>query len=693
MCSFLNSHGWDSKLVGREIQTRNVSRGERNASISLKPETGEWLDRADSSYKGDWFALCGLVVGIDPKTRFPELLDALAPGSGRVSGESYARPPKANVSRHIGGSRALQNIIPIPAGLQPEKMRNETGRWAYKDKDSLMIMLVIRSDSNGKKRFTPWHYDGKKLVPKMLPGPRPLYNADLIAQNPQATIVVVEGEKSAEALAGIQGVIATTWHGGCSAVAKVDWSALTGRRIVLWPDCDACGVKAMDDASRSLAGVASSVARVPVECLEMPQGWDAADALVEGQDLQKILSMAQPVSVPASAPSSSVPQLFDRAAFPDFVETTRGGIKILDTIANFSYAIDKLGFVVRYNEMLRRVEIEGEESLDVAETRIKSELRRHELPAATTHEFLLAAAMQRSYHPARVWIESAPWDGIPRISALAETIHVEAEYESQRNAYIYRWLISAVAALYAKSFFSKGILTFQGRSHIGKTTWFARLAEYPLFCEGFVLDPDNKDSVIGATSHWLNELGEVESTMRRDIEKLKAFVSSRTDEFRRPYGKHTEVYKRQTVFCASVNSERFLKDLTGNVRWWCIPVLELDFQHSIDVQQIWAEAKVHYDRGEQWWLTRDELEQQDGINENMTEVDPIQEIIASLIERSSKSTTTTWYSATDVLLAGGIRRPTRAESTRCGIVLMQYGFEKRRTSMTRQFRLPTLVQF
>lgn len=143
-----------------------------------------------------------------------------------------------------------------------------------------------------------------------------------------------------------------------------------------------------------------------------------------------------------------------------------------------------------------------------------------------------------------------------------------------------------------RGIFTKGVLIFQGEQSIGKTSWFKKLLPNPVneyFLEGATLAPTNKDSISRVTSHGIVELGEADSTMKKDIAALKAFLTSNKDVFRPPYGRVDNKLPRHTVFCASVNDNEYLVDPTGNSRFWTIPVLSLDYKHEIDMQQFWAQ--------------------------------------------------------------------------------------------------------
>ena len=128
------------------------------------------------------------------------------------------------------------------------------------------------------KKIRPLWWSGSRWEWKAPPAPRPLLNLDRIRTNP-GTLLIVEGEKAADAAAKLYPkAVVTTWPSGCKAIDKADWSPLTGRRVILWPDADAVGQQAMDRLVQLLL-------RLPVDRVQMvtppadaPEGWDLADA-------------------------------------------------------------------------------------------------------------------------------------------------------------------------------------------------------------------------------------------------------------------------------------------------------------------------------------------------------------------------------------------------------------------------------
>lgn len=183
----------------------------------------------------------------------------------------------------------------------------------------------------------------------------------------------------------------------------------------------------------------------------------------------------------------------------------------------------------------------------------------------------------------------------------------------------YRWLIQCVAAADITEHSGnpnalpkyESVLTFYGDQGLQKTTFMRALLPQGLksyLKDGMLLDLANKDSVTGVLSSWMTELGELDSTFKKsDISALKAFLSKQEDEIRRPYARANSIMPRQTSFFASVNEEKFLRDITGNRRYLPITVIgELMLPSDFDATDLWAFTWDEYKRGAQWWLTKDE---------------------------------------------------------------------------------------
>jgi len=164
-------------------------------------------------------------------------------------------------------------------------------QWEYRDKAGNVIMLVCRwNQPNGRKDIRPLVRTADGWKWQHHPTPRPLYNLDQLANEPERPVYVLEGEKAAAAAQKLfPAVVATTWPGGAQSVGQADWTSLAGRDVTLVPDCDEPGRQAMRWVAKALSQTAKRVRIVDpsTKGLSLPDGWDLADA---GVDRETILS-------------------------------------------------------------------------------------------------------------------------------------------------------------------------------------------------------------------------------------------------------------------------------------------------------------------------------------------------------------------------------------------------------------------
>jgi putative DNA primase/helicase len=186
---------------------------------------------------------------------------------------------------------------------------------------------------------------------------------------------------------------------------------------------------------------------------------------------------------------------------------------------------------------------------------------------------------------------------------------------------------------------AEGALVLQGKQLIGKTYWMIKLVPFAfkgLIKEAMKLNTNNKDDVMKVTRTWIAELGEIATTFKAsEVEDLKNFITTSTDEYRAPYGEIPKPYPRRTIFYGSVNEQSFLKDMTGNRRYWVIAANKINYNHNIDMQQLWAEIKILFEEGESYRLTEEEHKLLNEENEQFMIQDPLQEAILKTFDWQS----------------------------------------------------------
>lgn len=172
-----------------------------------------------------------------------------------------------------------------------------TAKWDYLTPDGELLACVYRYDPPTGKEYRPWDVRARMW---RAPDPRPLYNLPTISK--LQNVVLVEGEKCADALIAC-GIAATTAMNGAKApVDKSDWHPLAGKSVVIWPDRDAPGWDYAENAARACVAAGSTSVAILVPPTDKPAKWDAADAVIEGFDCVTFIAQGDRRIVKAAAP-------------------------------------------------------------------------------------------------------------------------------------------------------------------------------------------------------------------------------------------------------------------------------------------------------------------------------------------------------------------------------------------------------
>lgn len=248
--------------------------------------------------------------------------------------------------------------------------------YTYKTAKGHIATIIRRYNKpGGKKDFRPLSHlsNGKQdlWLSIAIPNNRPIYNLDKITKKPQANIILVEGEKAADAgnKMKLSGVIFTTWPGGSNGVEKTDWSTLTGRSVLIWPDNDAPGKKAACQIGHILENRDADV-RYLHPPKDKPKGWDIADQKFTKLELTQFMadhaSQLPPLElVPADQnpkkedPPENPPQKpheFWTRQYFQFI-----GVEIQEGSLIFNFYINQLQTVVKYkqHQLNKKITIES----------------------------------------------------------------------------------------------------------------------------------------------------------------------------------------------------------------------------------------------------------------------------------------------------------------------------------------------
>ena len=226
---------------------------------------------------------------------------------------------------------------------------------------------------------------------------------------------------------------------------------------------------------------------------------------------------------------------------------------------------------------------------------------------------LLTITAERSFHPIKEYLEGLPaWDGKKRLETLLID-YLGAEDSSYVRAVTRKTLVAAVARVYEPGIKFDTVLVLSGPQGIGKSMFFAKLGGIWFSDSLTISDMRDKTGAEKLQGFWVMEIGEMNGIKKVEVETVKSFASRQDDKFRVAYGTVVESHPRQCVICGTSNSQHFLRDVTGNRRFWPVQVTGECSLHPWNMdkpllEQIWAEALTLYNAGEELILKGNDAE-------------------------------------------------------------------------------------
>ena len=255
----------------------------------------------------------------------------------------------------------------------------------------------------------------------------------------------------------------------------------------------------------------------------------------------------------------------------------------------------------------------------------------------TIMDALETVFVENQFHPVRDYLRGLKWDGVPRVSTLLIDC-LGAEDNLFNRAVTRKALAACVRRIFQPGCKYDYMLVLFGEEGQNKSSIFKALAR-GWFSDSLTSmngDVRSMEQVAGA---WIIEVAELASMKKSEAEATKAFITKTEDRFRPAYGHKTETFPRQCVFFGTTNEVDYLKDPTGNRRFWTVPVRvnspKLDVWKDLPavVNQIWAEA-VELDRaGEALYLEPEIIRLAKTNQQDHTERDDREGIIVEYINR------------------------------------------------------------
>ena len=495
---------------------------------------------------------------------------------------------------------------------RPPRVPEATYRYEYGDGSHAFD--VLRFDD--PKTFRPRLPDG---TPKAHPQPRPIYHLPDIGEG---EIVILEGERDADAWKGAYSTPSTTWAHGAKAWHMTDWQPLRGRDVLIVADADAPGHKAAQGLGSHLAGLDCKVSLALA-----PVGYDA------GNDFSDWFA-----KLGAEGARELVEGLRQPLAPESVTHFPHRDASALET------AFEDLGVEIRYNLRRQQSELrEGGETWHEFTDRSTGKLRRRIGERFTYHtdrgprrlhygrdtwkDCTDAIMYDHEIDPFLEWLNSLEkWDGTDRLDHWRDVFVLDDTNNPELVAWASRFVfLGATWRAFKPGTKLDEMPVLVGQQGIGKSTAL-RLALPPdqpeLFADGLHLAAGAKDRAEALQGRVIVEVAEMAGTNRAELESLKAFLS-RVDDgtVRLAYRHNPESSPRRAVIVGTTNDETPLpNDPSGNRRFVVVRIVDGDVGELVDYlngsrNQLWAEAVHRYRSAEQAWLPGDLKRAQTEANE------------------------------------------------------------------------------
>ena len=245
-------------------------------------------------------------------------------------------------------------------------------------------------------------------------------------------------------------------------------------------------------------------------------------------------------------------------------------------------------------------------------------------------------ANRNSFHPVKEYLEGCSWDGVKRVDTLLVD-YMGAVDSAYTRAVTRKTLVAAVARIYRPGCKFDTMLTLRGRQGLGKSALISKLGGQ-WYSDTFTT-MQGKEAYEQLMGVWIMEVGELAGMKKAEVESIKLYISKTTDRFRPAYGRRTQEFPRQCIFMGTTNESQFLRDATGNRRFWVVdtpndPPRDLWEELTAEtIHQIWAEAVHLYRKGEDLHLSKALEAKAREVQQIYEEENPRAGLIADYLER------------------------------------------------------------
>jgi hypothetical protein len=391
-------------------------------------------------------------------------------------------------------------------------------------------------------------------------------------------------------------------------------------------------------------------------------------------------------AVKAGASDSAQP-FIETAAERDFDRDEKG--RPYKNLPNLELALAKLGVKLRFNAFTHRHLISTEENsserpLGDAEVRYLYKAIPSRFGLQFGKDFLfdmtLATAEENKFHPVRDYLAGLMWDDVPRIDRWL-TAYLGVEESEYSNEVGLRWMLGAVERIRNPGCEFHEMLILEGGQGVGKSSALAALAvRKQWFTDTVPMASGDRMFMEAIAGKWIVECSELAGMKRSEVETVKALLSRSVDSARMAFGRMPEDRPRQCLIVGSTNEVHYLRDQTGNRRFWPVQVGSIDLDKlRADVDQLWAEAAHRQAAGESCRMRPEIYALARAEQEARSVGDPIQEKLEERLGQFENAT----ISMGNIRKLLGIEdsKATQDQNSRMGRAMVKLGWTRKRARL------------
>jgi len=348
-------------------------------------------------------------------------------------------------------------------------------------------------------------------------------------------------------------------------------------------------------------------------------------------------------------------------------------------VGTVPHAADHSSLVIRHSSFVPLT--------DYQENSLLREILKSNLKcSAALLRSILYSDFSNFYDPFHDYFLHLPlWDGqTDYIQQMAETVNTTSQ--DLWCKCFKKWLVATVAAVLDNKTVNHTAIILSGGQGIGKTTWMLNLCPPELndYIFSGTINPNNKDTLIHLAECMFINMDELENMNRTEIGAFKEIITKSAIRMRRAYGHHIEAFTRRASFMGSVNSSQFLTDSTGSRRFLCFEILSINYQHSIDLQMVYAQAYDLFQQGFKFYFDKDEITAISESNEQFQINTVEEELLLTYFQKVQLSEAINFLSAAQILNRITERTHVNIATSpgaviRIGKALKKFSFEKRKT--------------